>query len=143
VSSPRTALVPTLGAAAILLGCATVPTKALYEARAEARVAQEVGAKNDPEAAYHLRLAQDQIVTAQKWIEEGDNDDLRRAKLVLERARADAELAAAEAKAARLEAEAEEESAEIERLRQMQLPAPGPASDTPAESTGEHHQHAR
>jgi hypothetical protein len=59
------------------------------------RGATEVGAVSVPQAALHLRLAQEQTVQAKALIKDGETE---RAELVLMRAQADAELALALAK---------------------------------------------
>lgn len=75
-----------------LAGCggAAPPVRAQSDASAALRAAQEVGAEQTPQAAYHLELAREQIRTADALIERGRMDDASRA---LMRAKADAELA--------------------------------------------------
>ena len=65
------------------------PTDKLASAEAASRSARELGASNDPKAALHLKLAEEQIDQAKKLMGEGDN---KRADLVLQRANSDAEL---------------------------------------------------
>jgi hypothetical protein len=88
-----------LGAIApALWGCGATfppPTQRLADAQSAERSARELGATNQPAAALSLKLAQDQIATAQKVMTEGDN---KRADSLLIRAKADAELAVAQAK---------------------------------------------
>jgi len=97
----------------VLWGCggATVPPASLAATQAAIRAAQEVGADDVPQAALHLRYAQDQFDSAQALEEDGDEE---RATLVLLRAEADAELAIvlARAHAAEEEADAAERQAE-------------------------------
>jgi hypothetical protein len=69
-----------------------VPQTQLTDAKVSTSAAQAVGARDEPQAALHLKMAEDAIVEAEKWIAAGDNDA---AIPVLERARADAELAQA------------------------------------------------
>jgi len=52
--------------------------------------ADAVGAKNEPRAALHLKMARDAVVRAQALSRDGDEQE---AELMLERARTDAELA--------------------------------------------------
>jgi hypothetical protein len=80
--------------AASALGCASSPepTERLASAKAGVRSARELGASSVPEAALHMRLAEEQIQRANKLIDEGEND---RANAVLQRAAADAEVALA------------------------------------------------
>jgi hypothetical protein len=81
-----------------LLGCGLlaactgtpVPQTQLTDAKAATSAARAVGARDEPEAALHLKMAEDAIVEAEKWIAEGENDD---ALPLLQRARADAQLA--------------------------------------------------
>jgi hypothetical protein len=68
------------------------PTQRMADAQAAERSAREVGANNEPTAQLSLKLAQDQIASAQKVMLEGDNE---RADSLLIRAKADAELALA------------------------------------------------
>jgi hypothetical protein len=77
-----------------LTACAStpVPQTQLTDAKVSTSAAQAVGARDEPQAALHLKMAEDAIVEAEKWIAAGDNDA---AIPVLERARADAELAQA------------------------------------------------
>jgi hypothetical protein len=78
--------------AAILAGCASrqelpanyAPTQSAISA------AEAVGARNEPRAALHLKMAKDQLVRAQTYAREGDDHE---AALMLDRARTDAELA--------------------------------------------------
>lgn len=70
-------------------GSAPPPTEKLASAEAASRSARELGASNDPKAALHLKLAEEQIDQAKKLMGDGDN---KRADLVLQRANSDAEL---------------------------------------------------
>ena len=79
-----------LGASA----CTSHPTPNGKVASSEAaiRAAQEMGSRDIPRAALHLKLAEEQLERAKKLIE---NDENERAAYVLSRAEADAELALA------------------------------------------------
>lgn len=66
------------------------PTDKVASAEAASRSARELGASNEPKAALHLKLAEEQIDQAKKLMADGDN---KRADLVLQRASSDAELA--------------------------------------------------
>lgn len=81
-----------VAASALAAGCGSAPIPADRMANAQASIkgAEVVGARNDPTAALHLRLAQENYDKAQKLAKDGDTD---RAKLMLLRAEADAELA--------------------------------------------------
>jgi hypothetical protein len=87
-----TALKPTLGLCALVAACASAqPLPANYApTQAAISAAEAVGAKNDPRAALHLKMARDQMVQAQSLAQQGDKEQ---AALVLDRARADAEVA--------------------------------------------------
>ena len=91
----------------------TPPTQPLAEAQARMRAAREIGAEQHPDARFHLKLASDQIVEAERLIAEGENT---RAALLLERAGDDAAIALAAAKEKRAEAEAKDA---IERADQL------------------------
>jgi hypothetical protein len=80
-----------------------VPTDRMIASEAAARSAREVGAANAPQAALHLKLAQEEIAQAKSLMNDGNN---KRADYVLIRAKADAELALALAKQADAEAAA-------------------------------------
>jgi hypothetical protein len=66
------------------------PTERLASSEAAVRSARELGAENDPQAALHVKLADEQIATAKNLMADKEN---RRADLVLQRASSDAELA--------------------------------------------------
>src|SRR5882757_3806873 len=82
---------------AVACGGYPIPTERMVASESALRGAQEVGAQNVPQAALHLRLAEEQIQKAKALINDGDNE---RADYVLLRAKADAELALALAKEA-------------------------------------------
>ena len=73
-------------------GCASAPRPQgeYTAAQASVRGAEVAGARNEPRAAYHLKLATEQIAAAQREIA-GDN--MTAARHLLQRARADADLA--------------------------------------------------
>ena len=88
-----------IGFAMLLIGmssgaCATVPPPHEREATSEAAIrgAREVGAEQLPQAALHLKLAQEAVQKAKALMQDGDNE---KAEFVLLRAQADAELALA------------------------------------------------
>lgn len=97
-------------------GCAAAPaaTPRLVSAEAAKRGAEEAGALDQPQAALHLRLAQEQIDKAKVLLANGDRD---RADYVLMRAEADSELAQALAKQAKAQADAKAATEEIRQLR--------------------------
>ena len=87
-------LVLTSLAAAFVVGCggAAMPLDKLTDAKATARAAQEAGAEHTPQAALHLKMANDELASAQKAINDNDGD---RAQLLLNQAQSDADLAVA------------------------------------------------
>lgn len=66
------------------------PTDRLASTDAAIRSARELGAQSDPQAALHLKLADEQVAQARTLMKDGEN---KRADLVLQRASSDAELA--------------------------------------------------
>jgi hypothetical protein len=96
LGAPTRALTLALGfgGAALLGGCAShpQPTEHLAASMAAVRGAQEAGATRVPEAALHLKLAEEQIEQARWMMENGDN---ARADAMTIRAYNDAELALA------------------------------------------------
>lgn len=83
--------------ASAAFGCAgaQLPPQEVAETRAAMRAAGEVGANEVPRGELHLRLAQDQLALAERYIAE---DEEVLAREALSRARQDAELALALAK---------------------------------------------
>lgn len=90
------------------------PSDRLASAEAASRSARELGAEKNPNAALHLKLAQEQIDAAKRLMGEGDN---RRADLVLQRAGADAELAVMLAKENNAKGEAEKAQDKLKQLK--------------------------
>jgi pyridoxal biosynthesis lyase PdxS len=83
--------------ASAAFGCAgsRLPAQEVAETRAAMRAAGEIGAGEVPRGELHLRLAQDQLALAERYIAE---DEEVLAREALSRARQDAELALALAK---------------------------------------------
>jgi hypothetical protein len=99
--------------------CAARPTPAARVGSAEAavRAARESGATGLPDAALHLRLAEQQVARARRLIQEGEHE---RAQWLLVRAEADAMLAQA------LAVEAQHKNAaEMTATRARELAAEG------------------
>ena len=110
-------LVIALVLAALAGGCGTaaVPVSgSLTETQSVIRAAEEVGARNVPKAALHLKMAQDQLQTAKGLLADGDEEE---ASVVLARAEIDAELALALAKDANLRAQANEAMKKVDDLK--------------------------
>jgi len=101
---------------AVLSACggAAVPQEALTAAQADVKGAEVGGAADNPKAALHLKLAKDQIETAQKQIADGDNESAAR---TLDRAQADAELALSLSKEAKAQGDASEANEQVGKLR--------------------------
>lgn len=78
----------------LALGCghSEVPATRLADAESAIRAATEVGAPAIPRAALHLKMANDQLETAKKYVA---NDEVELAAFALDRAKLDAELALA------------------------------------------------
>jgi hypothetical protein len=95
-----------------LAGCASYPqpNENLATSVGAVRGAQEAGAEQLPDAALHLRLAQEQNDKARELMSEGDNE---RAAYMTERARSDAELALALAHEERAKKRAQQASASL------------------------------
>jgi len=77
-----------------MAGCAgtPVPNSKVASSEAAIRAAQETGSRGVPQAALHLKLAEEQLQSAKALIRDNNNE---RAEYVLMRAQADAELAIA------------------------------------------------
>jgi hypothetical protein len=88
--------------------CATTPTipatnQQLVESRTSVRLAEEMGAHENPQAQLYLTLAREQIARADRLIRQGES---WRARRELESAQANAELATVLARGSRARAEA-------------------------------------
>jgi hypothetical protein len=103
-------------AAVGLTACATAPTHQMGESQATLRAAEAVGAQEHPRAAYHLKLAQEQIASA-KPLMDGDRSDVRDAERLLLRAEVDAQLAMQLARTEDVQAEAKHAWAEVRELQ--------------------------
>ncbi len=104
-----------LAVAALVGGCASAPTAQLGESRAALRTAEELGAGNHPDAAYHLELAEEQIAAAEDLMD-GNHRERKMARRHLQRAALDAELAIAYTKTADAEERAKEAWHEVAEL---------------------------
>ena len=100
----------------LCLACASVspPTARLSDAEAAIRGASEVEANSVPRAALHVRLAQEQVDKAKRFMQDEQHD---RADLALRRAEADAELAIALAREHEMKTKATAARAKVEKLR--------------------------
>jgi type III secretion system FlhB-like substrate exporter len=88
------ALPITLFALLPLAACASypVPTERLANTTAAIRGAQEVGASGTPQAALHLKYAEEELARAKRLVADGNNE---RAEAVAANAQSDAELSLA------------------------------------------------
>ena len=80
---------------ALSLACGAtfpVPTQHMADAESAHRSALELGAANQPAAALHVKLAEEQMAKAKSFITSGDNKE---ADSLLIRSKADSELALA------------------------------------------------
>ena len=112
----QTMLAAALWALAIGPGCAGAPppTERLTTAEAAIRGALEVDANSLPRGALHLKLAQEQVDKAKRYIEDDMN---QRADLALRRAQADAELAIALAREHEMKEKSKAARMRLERLK--------------------------
>lgn len=78
--------------AALVGACGSTPlsTAAVARAKSSMSAAEAIGAKQNPQAALHLKMARDDIAAAERLNENGEEEEAARA---LERADADAQLA--------------------------------------------------
>jgi len=115
-----------LGVAGVALSaCASYPTPTgrMTDAVSTAKAAQQEGARTNPRAQLHLKLANDEIEHAKRLIANGD---AKRADFVLVRAKADADLALAEAREATAERQAQAARERVDALvASMQENVPG------------------
>jgi hypothetical protein len=117
----RAAITVVAGGFLALAGCAGHPAPNAKVATSEAavRAAEESGAKDVPQAALHLKLAEEQLQTGKNLITEDENE---RAEYVLSRAQADAELAIALSHTAESRDEAGKALQEVKDVRSGQVP---------------------
>lgn len=108
------------GVAGVLLslGCgASIPpqTQQVVDVESANRSAAELGARTDPRAQLHLKLAEEQLQQAKTALED---DDIEAADMLLARAKADAELAVALSHDAVATKEAKKAQSEISKTTQ-------------------------
>ena len=99
-----------------IVGCggAPPPTERVASSEAAVRGAREVGAQSVPNAALHLKLAEEQIAKAKAAMQEDENEEAER---LLMRAQADAELSLALARESQAKAEAQAALDQVAKLR--------------------------
>lgn len=106
-----------LASTGVIAACGGGPKPEAQAAQSQAAIsaAEAVGAQSYPKAALHLKMARDQVKTAELLMADGDNDE---ANLVLQRAEADAQLALALAREEKQRAEAREAMKKIDELKE-------------------------
>ena len=112
--------VPCIALLAVGVGCGggyPVPSERLTASQAAVRGAEEVGVANEPTAALHLKLAQEQVAQAKVLINEGEN---KRADYLLMRATTEAELALSLSRATSARADAQQLIDQTNKMRQAQ-----------------------
>lgn len=109
-----------IGAASIaLVACASspVPADRLAKSTAAVRSAHELGAERVPNAALHLKVANEELDLAKKLMENGDNG---RAEYVLLRAQVDADTALQLAREDQARADAQRTIDEVQKIKNSQ-----------------------
>lgn len=94
-------------------GSSALPMDKLTDVKSTVRAAQEAGAQNTPQAQLHLKMANDELASAQKAIDDGDND---RARLLINQAQADADLSLTLARGSEATQAAQAAQAKIDTL---------------------------
>ena len=102
-----------VGLFAVGCGSSAVPLDKLTDAKATVRAAQEAGAQGTPQAALHLKMANDELASAQKAMDDKDND---RARMLLNQAQSDADLALALARGTEEKQSAQQARAKVDGL---------------------------
>ena len=118
-----------------LFACASypAPTDHMANSYANIRAAQEVGALSSPQAALHLKLAQEEQAKAKAFIDDSKNEQ---ADFMTMRANADAELALALARETSARGKAGQASAEATAVvLDGQTPPPPVSATTTTTST--------
>lgn len=116
-----TILAGALVAASFVVSCASVPLRT-EKSTSGIRAAEEVGARDVPQAALHLQLAKEQLQKAKSLAADGKDEQ---AESMLMRAEVDAELAVMLSRGDAEKAEAAAAVARVKELRQdNDQPAP-------------------
>lgn len=99
------------------------PVQRMADAQAAYRSAKEAGAEKNPQAALHLKLAEEQFAKAKTLLDQEEN---RKADFLLIRSKADAELALAMAQEEITRTKADEAKADAQtQTTQMATPSTG------------------
>jgi len=107
---------------AIIAASYTVPSQHVTGAQTSIAAARGGGAPADPQAALHLKLAEEQFSSAQRLIRRGDQANARQADMLLLRAQADAQLAQSMAQETAAKAQAEQTLEQIHALMDQSTP---------------------
>jgi len=111
----RSLLVPVLLLGLAACGTAAVPLRGtLPQTQSAIRAAEEVGAKQVPKAALHLKMAQDQLATAQALTADGEEEA---ASIMFARSESDAELALLLAREAKARQDADAAMKNVDELK--------------------------
>lgn len=102
--------------AASLAACASteLPQAQLADTQSAISAAREAGARQDPQASYHLELARKQLTSARQAADEGEEEEARRS---LVRAEMDATLARQKAREQKARRAAEQVMQRVQKLR--------------------------
>jgi hypothetical protein len=98
---------------AVDCGGSSIPLDKLTDAKATVRAAEEAGAEGTPQAALHLKMANDELASAQKAMDDKDND---RARLLFNQAQSDADLSLALARGTTQRQQAQAAQAKVDGL---------------------------
>jgi len=125
-----------VAALALLVGCASTTTTywtagQIAAAQNAVNNARAAGADRDPQAARHLRLAEDQLAAARERM---NTDETRDAAWLLARAQADAELSQALQQEANVSAQAKLTEQQVEQARASSVQVSTPAAGAPPAS---------
>jgi hypothetical protein len=112
-------LISGIAAVALNIACggSSIPVTKVAESKATIRAAEEAGAKNNPQAQLHLKLARDQLNQAQVFL---NKDEPERAALYLNQSQADAEVALALAHEVRERNATNQSQARLQQLQASQ-----------------------
>lgn len=110
----RGLIVVAVAIAAAACGRSAIPADRLARTQGAIQSAQTMGAQQEPSAALHLRLANENLALAKKLIADGENE---RASYVLMRAESDANLARSLVNEAHARAEADRAEREVQMIQ--------------------------
>lgn len=99
-------------------GSSQMPTARVASSEAAVRSAHEVGADAIPDAALHVRMAEDQLRTANRLIKDGEP---QKADLLLARSQSDAELAIGLTRAAKAKQAADQAQMKLQNTGSSQM----------------------